>query len=53
MQILIKVHRLYCDAASNPFYDPGMPLNSPKFAKDVNILATMARPPPPPQTAAI
>jgi hypothetical protein len=49
------VHQLYCDAASNPFYDPGMPLESPNFVKEIKkiAIAPTSPPPPLPQTAAI
>ncbi|KAG7670310.1 hypothetical protein Ndes2526B_g00052 [Nannochloris sp. 'desiccata'] len=46
--VLAKIHTLYCDAASNPFYDPGMPLDSPQFAKEVKKVATMVQQQQPP-----
>jgi len=53
MQVLAKIHMLYSDAVSNPFYDPGMPL-SLSFAFEIKKIATMvaqSAPPPQQQTA--
>jgi hypothetical protein len=35
---LRKLHALYADCVSNPFYQSGQVLNSPKFEKDVATL---------------
>jgi hypothetical protein len=50
VQVLGKLRYLYTDTASNPFYDPGMPLgDSPKFVKEAGKIAS-AVPTPRPNT---